>query len=250
MNAVSIFHLKKKYESVEALRGIDLEIPEGEFFGLLGPNGAGKSTLIRSMVGLVRPTSGSLRIFDHDVQTEYRLAKSLIGLSPQEVNIDRFFSIQKTLEYQGGYYGLKRRARQERAQALLNRFGLWEKRRAQFYRLSGGMQKRLLVARAMMNAPRLLILDEPTAGIDVEQRRDLWQFLRDLNRDGTTIILTTHYIDEAEELCERVGIIDRGKIVEMGSPKALIEKYRQPDLEEVFVQLTGHKIVEPEAANS
>lgn len=246
MNAVAIVGLKKNYGVVEALQGIDLEIPEGEFFGLLGPNGAGKSTLIRSMVGLVRPTQGSVSIFGYDVSRRYREAKSCIGLSPQEVNIDRFFSILKTLEYQGGYYGLGHRERSQRAETLLKRFALWEKRCAPFYRLSGGMQKRLLVVRALMNQPKLLILDEPTAGIDVEQRHDLWRFLRDLKKEGTTIILTTHYIDEAEALCERVGIIDLGRIVELGNPTALMTQYREPTLEDVFIKLTGKTIVPSE----
>ncbi len=224
-SAVSIVRTQKNYGSLTALQGIDLEIPQGEFFGLLGPNGAGKSTLIHCIMGLARPSSGEVRVFGHSVQADPLSAKMEMGFSPQEVNVERFFNLRRTLEFQGGFYGLSREESKNRAQQLLEQFGLVEKASEQFFRLSGGMQKRLLVARAMMSKPRLLILDEPTAGVDVGQRHELWKYLKDLNRDGTTILLTTHYIDEAEALCERVGIINHGKILELGSPQNLVEKY-------------------------
>ena len=230
-SAVVIKNLHKDYGSTHALRGVDLEIPQGEFFGLLGPNGAGKTTLIQSIVGLVRPTSGEALIFGHSVLREQMAAKALIGFSPQEVNVDRFFNLRKTLEFQGGFYGLSRTEAKKRAEELLVQFNLSEKAKFPFYKLSGGMQRRLLIARALMSKPRLLILDEPTAGVDVEQRHELWAYLRNLNQSGTTIILTTHYIDEAEALCERIGVIDHGLIIELGSPEALIQKYCHGEVE-------------------
>jgi ABC-2 type transport system ATP-binding protein len=223
--AVKIQKLEKYFGRVAALRGIDLEIPAGEFFGLLGPNGAGKSTLINCTVGLAKPTKGSVEVFGHDVRKDPVAAKSRIGFSPQEVNVERFFNLRKTLEFQGGFHGLPAVEAKARADRMLTQFGLQDKAHQQFFRLSGGMQKRLLVARALMSQPQLLILDEPTAGVDVAQRHELWNYLRDLNRDGTTIILTTHYIDEAETLCERVGIINHGRVLELGAPKDLIAKY-------------------------
>lgn len=234
--AVSIQNLKKNYGKVLALRGVDLTIGQGEFFGLLGPNGAGKSTLINCVVGLAKPSAGEVRVFGHSVRNEALAAKRCIGFSPQEVNVERFFNLQKTLEFQGGFYGIPPREAKQQAQAMLKQFGLEEKAKDQFFRLSGGMQKRLLIARAMMSQPKLLILDEPTAGVDVGQRHELWKYLRDLNRDGTTIILTTHYIDEAEALCERVGIINHGQILELGTPEKLIAQYCEA---KVMIQVSG-----------
>ncbi len=213
------------------MQGVDLEIPAGQFFGLLGPNGAGKTTLISAIVGLVRPSAGEVRVFGHSVTEEPRAAKRFIGFSPQEINTDRFFNLRRTLEFQGGFHGLPRREARRLAGELLEQFGLAEKAKLQFYKLSGGMQKRLMVARALMSRPKLLILDEPTAGVDVEQRHELWKYLRDLNKNGTTILLTTHYIDEAEALCERIGIIDHGRVIELGTPKDLIEKYCDSEVE-------------------
>ncbi|MDO8461791.1 MAG: ABC transporter ATP-binding protein [Deltaproteobacteria bacterium] len=252
--AISIQALKKKYKQVEALRGVDLQIPTGEFFGLLGPNGAGKTTLIKSIVGLVRATSGTLRVFDYDVQRDYLKAKAMIGLSPQEPNIDRYFTVRRTLEFQGGYYGLSRKERRRRATELMEQFGIADKENDEYWKLSGGLQKRVLIARALLTSPKILILDEPTAGVDVEQRHELWHHLKNLNKDGTTILLTTHYIDEAEELCNRVAIMNRGQIVEMGEPKTLIRKYCQEQtkvypgsLEEVFLKVTGKSIHEDQS---
>jgi len=266
-SAIHISNLTKKYGDLTALDQINLSIPEGEFFGMLGPNGAGKTTLIKTIVGLARISSGSIRVFGMDVQREYKRTKALIGLSPQEPNTDRYFTVRRVLQLQGGYYGLPRRERQQRAEALLEQFQLTDKADTQYWRLSGGMQKRVMVARALMTQPRILILDEPTAGVDVEQRHELWESLRGLNRDGTTIILTTHYIDEAEILCERVGIINFGKIISCAPPKQLIaehcERYfkiqgekrdtlngmnvddvevMRGSLEEVFLKLTGRSI--------
>ncbi len=225
MNAIEIQSIQKSYGNVRALNGLDLQICQGEFFGLLGPNGAGKTTLIHSIVGLVKPQAGEIRIFNQAVSHKATQARACIGFAPQEVNVDRFFNLRKTLEFQAGFYGYSKKFARDRAQEMLEQFRLLSKADAPFYRLSGGMQKRLLIARALMSKPKILILDEPSAGIDVEQRRELWEYLRDLNRDGTTIVLTTHYIDEAEALCERVAFINHGKIVEEGKPQELIEKH-------------------------
>lgn len=230
-SAIQISSLYKNYGSTAALQGVDLEVPEGQFFGLLGPNGAGKTTLISAIVGLLRPSRGELRVFGHSVSQEPRAAKRCIGFSPQEINTDRFFNLRRTLEFQGGFHGLSRVEAKQLAGELLEQFGLADKAKLQFYKLSGGMQKRLMIARALMSRPRLLILDEPTAGVDVEQRHELWKYLRNLNKNGTTILLTTHYIDEAEALCERIGVIDHGKIIELGTPRELIEKYCDSEVE-------------------
>ncbi len=234
MNAISIHAVKKSYGKVQALKGIDLEIREGEFFGLLGPNGAGKTTLIGSIVGLVKPNAGEIEVFDHSVLKNPLQTRKMIGFSPQEINIDRFFNVRKTLEFQAGFYGHPPKFRKQRTEEMLEQFDLKDKAKVQFYKLSGGMQRRLLIARALMSKPRMLILDEPSAGIDVELRYELWTYLRNLNRDGTTILLTTHYIDEAEALCERVAIINHGRLIEIGKPKDLVEKYC---LEQVQISL-------------
>lgn len=229
--AIHIEDLYKKFPRVEALKGVSLSVPEGEFFGLLGPNGAGKTTLIKALVGLARPTAGTIQVFGEPVHREALSVKALVGYSPQEPNIDRYFSVRKTLEFQGGYCGLSRGERQARARELMGQFGLLHKAEAEGWSLSGGMVKRAMVARSLMGRPRILILDEPSAGIDVEQRHELWSYLRGLNRDGTTILLTTHYIDEAEELCDRVAIIHEGRIIELGAPGELIERHCESYLE-------------------
>ncbi len=252
MSAISIVNVKKSFGSLLALKGINLEIKEGEFFGLLGPNGAGKTTLISSIVGLCRLSEGKIGVLGHDVERQYLQSRRLVGYSPQEVNLDRFFSIRKILTFQAGFFGVRRSDRKQLIDRLLNQFRLEDKANQPYYRLSGGMQKRVLIAKALVGNPKILILDEPTAGVDVEQRLELWNFLRGLNRDGTTIILTTHYIDEAEELCQQVGIIHLGEIRELGTPAELIDRYCEkkiiPDhvergtLEEVFLKVTGAKI--------
>lgn len=225
MTAIHVVNAKKNYGTTQALKGISLEVSEGEFFGLLGPNGAGKTTLIQSIVGLARLSDGKINIMGSDNRVDPIRAKALIGYSPQEINLDRFFPIRKMIMYQAGFYGFSKKEQARRTDELLERFNLTEKAGQPYYRLSGGMQKRVLIAKAVVGGPRVLILDEPTAGVDVEQRHELWDFLRGLNRDGTTIVLTTHYIDEAEALCERIGIIHLGLIREMGSPRELIDKY-------------------------
>ncbi|HBF12569.1 MAG TPA: multidrug ABC transporter ATP-binding protein [Deltaproteobacteria bacterium] len=225
MLALKVNAAQKNYETLEALKKVNLEVEEGEFFGLLGPNGAGKTTLIHSIVGLCRLNSGTISVFGNDVFKNPLPAHQAIGFSPQDMNLDRFFTIYRILFYQAGFFGVARKKRKDIVEKLLHDFGLTEKASVPYYRLSGGMQKRLLIAKALVSSPKLLILDEPTAGVDVEQRHHLWEYLRKLNREGTTIILTTHYIDEAESLCSRIGIINLGEIKEMGSPQGLINKY-------------------------
>jgi ABC-2 type transport system ATP-binding protein len=233
--ALQIQHLVKRYGDFTAVDGISLEVPAGEFFGLLGPNGAGKTTTINSIVGLSRITSGSVRVFGLDVTTEWRASRRLVGLSPQEYNFDRYLSIRDILIYQAGYYGLHGKPVRDRADEMLERFGLASKSKLIYTKLSGGMKRRLTIARALMFEPKLLLLDEPTAGVDVELRLELWAFLRELNRDGMTIILTTHYLEEAEELCSRIGIIEAGKLVALETTQKLIG---ERTLQDVFLELT------------
>lgn len=221
--AVSVTKLAKRYSTVDALKGIDLSIPAGAFFGLLGPNGAGKSTLINIVTGLASPTSGSASVLGHDVVRDYRSSRRLIGLAPQEFNFDRFFSILDILVYQGGYFGIPRKEARARAEALLSRLGLWEKRQEKINRLSGGMKRRHLIAKAMIHDPPILILDEPTAGVDVELRRDLWVYWQEQNAAGRTIVLTTHYLEEAEALCKTVAIIDLGMIITTGTTASVTD---------------------------
>jgi ABC-2 type transport system ATP-binding protein len=237
MQALEIDRLVKRYGDFTAVDGLSFGVEEGEFFGLLGPNGAGKTTTISAIVGLARITSGSIRLFDHDVEREWRTARGYVGLAPQEYNFDRYLNIRDILIYQAGYYGLRGRAVADRADELLERFELTSKAKQTIARLSGGMKRRLTIARAMMHRPRLLILDEPTAGVDVELRLELWAFLRELNHDGTTIILTTHYLEEAEELCSRIGIIETGRLVALETTKKLIG---ERTLQDVFLELTRH----------
>ncbi|MDX1623686.1 MAG: ABC transporter ATP-binding protein [Gemmatimonadota bacterium] len=229
--AIEIRDLRKRYDDVEALRGIDLTISSGQFFGLLGPNGAGKSTTIHILTGLVTFRHGTARVLGRDVVDDYRFTRRRIGLAPQEFNFDRFFPIRQILVLHAGYYGVPREEAERRADELLDRFGLAEKAEQKIHKLSGGMKRRLLIAKAMIHDPDILILDEPTAGIDVELRRSLWRYLRRLNDLGKTVLLTTHYIEEAEALCEEVAIIDRGRIVARGSPDHLIQTGGERSLE-------------------
>jgi ABC-2 type transport system ATP-binding protein len=233
--ALQIDRLVKRYGDFTAVDGISFDVPEGEFFGLLGPNGAGKTTTINSIVGLSTITSGSIRLFGLDVAADWRPARRMVGLSPQEYNFDRYLNIRDVLIYQAGYYGLHGKAIEARADELLERFDLTSKAKQVYTRLSGGMKRRLTIARALIHEPRLLILDEPTAGVDVELRLELWSFLRELNRSGTTIILTTHYLEEAEELCSRIGIIEAGKLVALETTRKLIG---ERTLQDVFLELT------------
>jgi ABC-2 type transport system ATP-binding protein len=230
--ALSITGLKKSYgNGFEALKGIDLTVQQGDFFALLGPNGAGKSTTIGVICSLVVKTSGKVSIFGTDIDQDFSKAKRDIGVVPQEFNFNQFEKVADIVINQGGYYGLPRVIAVERAEKYLRKLGLWDKRDTPSRSLSGGMKRRLLIARALVHEPRLLILDEPTAGVDIELRRSMWTFLKEINAEGTTIILTTHYLEEAESLCRHVAIIDKGCIVENTSMKSLLQRLDK----EVFV---------------
>lgn len=223
--ALSIHKLRKVYpKGVVALDGIDLEVEEGDFFALLGPNGAGKSTTIGIISSLVNKTSGEVSVFGYDLDSQKYQAKTCLGLVPQEFNFNQFEPVEEVLINQAGYYGINRRDARERAERYLKQLGLWEKRHQMARNLSGGQKRRLMIARALVHEPKLLILDEPTAGVDIEIRRSMWAFLRKINSRGTTIILTTHYLEEAENLCRNIAIIDNGTIVENTTMKQLLSK--------------------------
>ncbi len=232
MKALSFRGLTKTYKNgVQALKGIDLDVEEGDFFALLGPNGAGKTTAIGIVTSLVNKTGGKVEVFGHDIDTQLAVAKSCIGLVPQEINFNQFETVTTILINQAGFYGIPRKVAHERLEKYLNALQLWEKRNAVSRSLSGGMKRRLMIARALMHEPRLLILDEPTAGVDIEVRRTMWTFMRDINAAGTTIILTTHYLEEAENLCRHVAIIDKGRIIENDRMSRVLRKLQT----EVFV---------------
>ncbi|CAN5140028.1 ABC transporter ATP-binding protein [soil metagenome] len=215
MPALELSNLSKTYRNgIRALKGIDLVVEEGDFFALLGPNGAGKTTAIGIVTSLVNKTGGRVQVFSHDTDRELELAKACIGLVPQEVNFNQFEKVQDIVLNQAGYYGIPRVEARQRAEKYLKELHLWDKRDDMSRNLSGGMKRRLMIARALVHEPRLLILDEPTAGVDIEIRRSMWRFLRKINREGTTIILTTHYLEEAENLCRHIAIIDDGRIIE------------------------------------
>jgi ABC-2 type transport system ATP-binding protein len=240
--ALNIEELVKRYETgTEALRGVSLEIEAGEFFGLLGPNGAGKSTLIHCTTGLANATSGAIRVFGHDAIDDYEQARLAVGLAPQELNLDWFLTVEESLDYHAGYFGMPRAERRERAAELLDAFSLNAKRKERTRTLSGGMKRRLVLARALMHRPRLLILDEPTAGVDVELRLELWQYVQRINAEGTTILLTTHYLEEAEQLCDRIAFINEGQIVATGSTDELATEYGVASLEDAYLELVGRK---------
>lgn len=222
--AISIQSLTKFYRRFKALDQVSFEIREGDFFGFLGPNGAGKTTTISAVTGLANFQGGTIEVFGHNVKSDYRQSRALIGLVPQEFNFDPFLSAEQILTFEAGYFGFSYREAQKRAEELLSSFELIEKRKEGYKRLSGGMKRRLLIARALMHRPRILILDEPTAGVDVELRHRLWEFLRRLNGEGITIFLTTHYIEEAEKLCNRIGVIHEGKIIALDPTETLIRK--------------------------
>lgn len=222
-DALLIRNLTKTYKNgFTALRGIDLTVAEGDFYALLGPNGAGKSTTISIISSLTRKSSGQVQIFGHDLDREPSKAKQCLGVVPQEFNFGQFEKVFDILVTQAGYYGIPRKLAQQRAELYLNKLGLWEKRDIQSRLLSGGMKRRLMIARAMIHEPKLLILDEPTAGVDIELRRSMWDFLQEINGQGTSIILTTHYLEEAEVLCKRIAIIDKGHIKEDTDMKSLL----------------------------
>ena len=223
--ALDIQGLRKTYDNgFTALKGIDLRVEQGDFFALLGANGAGKSTTIGIASSLVNKTDGKVSIFGYDLDTQREQAKAQIGLVPQEFNFNIFEPVVEIVVNQGGYYGIPRAEAFARAEVLLKQLGLWDKARDQARNLSGGMKRRLMIARSLIHQPRLLILDEPTAGVDIEIRRSMWEFLRKLNAEGTTIILTTHYLEEAESLCRNIGIIDRGELIENTSMKKLLNR--------------------------
>ena len=225
MKALQINNLQKTYANgIQALKGINLEVAEGDFFALLGPNGAGKSTIIGIITSLVKKSAGSVQVFNNDLETHSVIVKSLIGIVPQELNFSQFECCLEIVLNQAGYYGINRKLAKQRAEKYLRQLGLWEKRLDSSRTLSGGLKRRLMIARALINEPRLLILDEPTAGVDVELRRSMWSFLREINNQGTTIVLTTHYLEEAENLCKNIAIINNGKIIENTSMKSLLDK--------------------------
>lgn len=223
--ALNIQGLRKVYKNgVEAVKGIDLQVEQGDFFALLGPNGAGKSTTIGVISSLVNKTAGTVEVFSHSIDTKLEGAKQELGLVPQEFNFSQFETLNQILVNQAGYYGVPRKLAHERAEKYLKKLGLFDKKDKQARTLSGGMKRRLMIARALMHEPKLLILDEPTAGVDIELRRSMWDFLREINEQGVTIILTTHYLEEAELLCKNIAIIDQGTIVENTTIKALLAK--------------------------
>ncbi|MFB6284749.1 MAG: ABC transporter ATP-binding protein [Halobacteria archaeon] len=254
--AIETRGLEKNYGDVQALDGIDIEVDEGDFFGLLGPNGAGKTTFINVLVGLVKKTGGDARVFGYDVEEEYRMARRKIGLAPQEFNVDRFFPIKEVLVHQAGYHGIPKGEAKGYAEDALKTVGIYDKRDTRFHWLSGGMKRRFMLARAMVTDPDLLILDEPTAGVDVQLRHDLWEIITRLNQEGTTILLTTHYIEEAEKLCDKVAIMDRGRKVEVATPEELMgrgldsiyvtTRHSPEDAEELILDVEDDKIREVE----
>lgn len=261
--ALSISNLCKVYgNGFEALKGINLEVQQGDFFALLGPNGAGKSTTIGVICSLVKKTRGSVSIFGHDIDSDFSQAKKHLGVVPQEFNFPNFEQVLDILVNQAGYYGLPKKLATERAEKYLKSLGLWEKRFEQSRHLSGGMKRRLMIARALVHEPKLLILDEPTAGVDIEMRRSMWIFLRELNAQGVTIILTTHYLEEAESLCRNIAIIDHGKIAQHSSMKTLLSQLHKevlildieqamrvvPELADFPVQLFDEHTLEIEIA--
>ncbi|HET7119952.1 MAG TPA: ABC transporter ATP-binding protein [Solirubrobacterales bacterium] len=240
MNALAINDLEKRYPNgVEALRGVSIEIEAGAFYGLLGPNGAGKSTLIHCTTGLAQPSGGTIEIFGNDAIDNYAAARQAVGLAPQEPNLDWFLTVEETLDYHAGYFGMPRRERRERTKELLETFSLTEKRDERTRTLSGGMKRRLILARAMMHKPPLLILDEPTAGVDVELRLELWHYVQKINQEGTTILLTTHYLEEAEQLCDQIAFIAEGQIVAEGTSSELAERFGVANLEDAYLALVG-----------
>jgi len=239
MQALSLRRLAKTYKTgVQALKGIDLDVEQGDFFALLGPNGAGKTTAIGIIASLVNKTSGKALVFGHDIDTELEAAKACLGLVPQEINFNQFEKVSTILVNQAGFYGIPRALAKQRMESWLRKLQLWDKRDAVSRTLSGGMKRRLMIARALIHEPRLLILDEPTAGVDIEVRRSMWEFLRQLNDDGTTIILTTHYLEEAESLCRNIAIIDEGRIIENDRMATVLRKLHS----EVFVLNLRHPV--------
>ncbi len=232
--AVSIIDVVKHFGSLKALAGVSLEIEQGEFFGLLGPNGAGKTTLISALAGLLRPDSGSLKVLGHDVVTDFREARRLLGVVPQELVFDPFFNVRETLRIQSGYFGIRKN--DDWIDEILENLDLTSKAEVNMRRLSGGMKRRVLVAQALVHKPPVIVLDEPTAGVDVELRQGLWQFVRRLNGEGHTIILTTHYLEEAEALCGRIALMKQGRVIALDTTANLMAAHPGGTLEDVFVR--------------
>ncbi len=222
VDAIKIESASKRYGDLQALNGVSLTIKQGEFFGLLGPNGAGKSTLISALAGLIKADSGQLSVMGHDVTDDYRAARKMLGVVPQEVVMDPFITVRQTLEFQSGYYGVKNN--EAWIDELLDQLGLIDKADNNMRQLSGGMKRRVLIAQALVHKPQVLVLDEPTAGVDVELRQSMWRFVRRLHREGHTIVLTTHYLEEAEELCDRIAIINKGELVALETKKDLLAR--------------------------
>ncbi len=222
MDAISIKDVSKRYGDLQALKNVSFSIRKGEFFGLLGPNGAGKSTLISALAGLLKVDSGSLSVMNHDVVNDYRQARQALGVVPQEIVMDPFFSVRETLEFQSGYYGVRDNGAW--IDELLDQLGLADKADKNMRQLSGGMKRRVLIAQALVHKPQVLVLDEPTAGVDVELRQSMWRFVRRLHREGHTIVLTTHYLEEAEELCDRIAIINKGEMIALETKEALLAR--------------------------
>ena len=236
--ALSISHLRKVYRGgTVAVDDLSMEIAEGEFFGFLGPNGAGKSTTIHCITGIATPTSGTIKVFGIDAVKNYREARRQIGLSPQEFNVDTFATVTQILDFVGGYFGLNAKQRKARADMLIQKFDLVPHAKKQFRQLSGGLKRRVILARALMHDPKLLILDEPTAGVDVELRMDLWRYLQELNDEGKTILLTSHYLEEIERLCRTIAIVNHGRIVQHASKQEFIGE--MGGVEEAYLRATG-----------
>ncbi len=231
-------NLVKRYGDFTAVDDVSFRVEAGDFFGFLGPNGAGKTTTISAIVSLVRKSAGTIAIFGRDIDADWREARKLVGIAPQEYNFDRYLSIRDVLIFQAGYYGLRKREVEDRADALLAQFSLASKANVEYTKLSGGQKRRLTLARAMIHQPKLLILDEPTAGVDVELRIELWELLRSLNAGGMTVFLTTHYLEEAEALCKNIAIIRAGKIVTQQSTSDLLASRVGSTLQDVFLELT------------
>jgi ABC-2 type transport system ATP-binding protein len=247
MQALSVSNLKKTYRNgLTALNGINLNVSEGDFFALLGPNGAGKSTTIGILCSLINKTSGTVKVFGHDIDTDLEAAKSCIGVVPQEMNFNPFEKTLHIITNQAGYYGIPYKIAYKRAEYYLKKMDLWDKRDQSALRLSGGMKRRLMIARALVNNPKLLILDEPTAGVDIELRHSLWTFLSELNKQGTTIILTTHYLEETEHLCKNLAIIDHGEIIENADMKSMINRF---NIQTIIFDLATPIAMKPDLPN-
>jgi len=235
-NILEIKNLVKKYGNNTAVNDISLSIPRGSFFGILGPNGAGKSTTIHCITGIAQPTSGSIHIDGTDVVKEYKLARTKVGLSPQEFNVDIFSTPEQLIDFMGGYYGIRKHKRDKKVEELLERFDLKKYRNVKFQKLSGGLKRRVMLARALVHTPDLIILDEPTAGVDVEQRYELWDYLKEMNKKGKTIILTSHYLEEVQILCNDIAIIANGKIVAEGTKEEFMKEGKS--VEQTYLEIT------------